>query len=207
MPRACDDSGVGGKRWIILAGAVLASAVVVGVVLLTSRSSGVKDAAGVVDPTTSEASGQAGVAVPTQPIPTGPANYSDMDDLPELVPETEDQRSPGAGTNGASGSPPPSPPPQPPPSPPVQPSAGPCTISIYAGPIPGVPNIRVVVTSAPTVDALWATVTEGGKTLRGVIALAGGRGEQVVEGVSQAAQVSIYSDPSLAEPTLSCATR
>lgn len=105
------------------------------------------------------------------------------------------------GTNS-----PPSPPPQPPPSPPVQPRPIPCTVAVYAGPIPGVPNIRIVVTAAPNVDVLWATVTERGRSLRGSIALAGGRGEQIVDGVSPRARVTVFSDPSMAEPTQSCST-
>lgn len=70
--------------------------------------------------------------------------------------------------------------------------------------MPGVPNIRIVVTAETRVDMLWASVREGSRTLQGAIALAGGRGEQIVEGVTQGARVTIYSDPSMADLTQSC---
>lgn len=111
----------------------------------------------------------------------------------------------GAQRPGGEGSPP-SPPPQPPPSRPAQPTPIPCTVSVSAGPMPGVPNIRIVVTAAPNVDMLWATVTEGNRSLRGAIALAGGRGEQIVDGLSQGARVAVFSDASMADPTLSCSS-
>jgi hypothetical protein len=120
----------------------------------------------------------------------------------------ESAQGPGMGTAGptaASGGPV-SPPPVPPPSPPSQPKPLPCTVSVYAGPMPGTPNIRLVVTAAPSVNVMWASVTENGRTLRGAIPLAGGRGEQVVEGVTQAARVAVFSDPSMSETTQSCSS-
>lgn len=115
------------------------------------------------------------------------------------------EREPGASPTGGGGTgSPPSPPPQPPPSPPAQPTPIPCSVAVYSGPMPGIPNIRIVVTADPNVDMVWATVSEGARSLRGAIALAGGRGEQIVDGVSQRARVIVFSDASMAEPTKSC---
>lgn len=115
----------------------------------------------------------------------------------------EPSRPDGSGGGGGA---PPSPPPQPPPSRPAQPSPVPCSVFVSAGPMPGVPNIRIVVMAAPNVDMLWATVTEGNRAIRGAIALAGGRGEQIVDGLSQGARVAVFSDASMADPTLSCSS-
>jgi hypothetical protein len=170
----------------------------------------------------SDDAGTSADAVPTtgQVAESGGMPSAPSSQVPVPTPEAPASRepfpsNPGTGAGGSEGTPggpggegpgsePPAPPPQPPPSLPVRPTPIPCNVSISAGPVPGAPNIRIVVTAAPNVEVLWATVTEGSRSLRGAIALTGGRGEQIVDGVSQGARVTVFSDASMAEPTLSC---
>ena len=102
------------------------------------------------------------------------------------------------GQPGRSSGVPLSPPAKPPPSVLSRHEPVPCTVSALAGPMPGVPNIRIVVTAGTRVDMLWACVREGSRTIQGTIALAGGRGEQIVDAATQVASVTVCSDPSMA---------
>jgi hypothetical protein len=79
-----------------------------------------------------------------------------------------------------------------------------CQVAILAGPAPGVDNIRLVVTTTSEVPLLWATVEQNGRKVNGAIAVAGGRGEQVVNGFTQAARVTVFADSSLNPSTASC---
>lgn len=198
---------MGGRRWAVIAlVALLVSSGLVLVALLTrsqnSDSTAEGPSGGVSAPDRTDA--------PSSVSPQGAPTRPEVSASPELNslnpggPDSGGAGPPNAPGSSPSGGSPPSPPPQPPPSPPSRPSPIPCTVSVYSGPIPGVPNIRIVVTADPNVDMVWATVSEGARSLRGAIALAGGRGEQIVDGVSQRARVIVYSSASMAEPTQSC---
>lgn len=201
---------MGGRRWVAIALAAVLVVGGVGLFTLLTRSSEPGSAANEAM-ASDTAPGQADVApIPNTQKPTPEVPVSPESRVPGSSGTDAGAASTGSPESpsgpGQSGSKPPSPPPQPPPSPPVRPTPIACTVSVYAGPIPGVPNIRIVVTAASNVDMLWATVSEGERSLRGAIALAGGRGEQVVDGVSQGARVTVFSDASMAEPTQSCST-
>lgn len=199
----------GSRRVLVAGGAALALGLIAALALLRSS-----DSASVM-PVGTDFASVTPVATSDSPAPVPTPESAPANPEPPIagVSEGADRpatSNPGESTQGGAGDQgrpaPPSPPPQPPPSPQSQPTPIPCQVSVYAGPAPGVPNIRIVVTASPTIDVLWASVEEGGRVLRGAISITGGRGEQVVEGVSQAARVTVYSDPSLAKPTESCST-
>jgi hypothetical protein len=77
-------------------------------------------------------------------------------------------------------------------------------VSIVPGPNPTVDNIRLIVTAEPSVEMLWAVVRQGSQTIRGAIPLAGGRGEQVVNGYPVTSRVTVYADPGFDPSTESC---
>lgn len=202
---------MGGRRSIVVAVAAVVALVTIGggvVLLRPPHDEPVGDAVGAAEAISngdgsSNASGQPALPTPAATDLLGSADGGGAASESRPGGSAEGPGAPeGSGGDGS----PPEPPPQPPPSRPAQPTPIPCTVSVSAGPMPGVPNIRIVVTAAPNVDMLWATVTEGSRALRGAIALTGGRGEQIVDGVSQGARVTIFSDASMAEPTLSCST-
>lgn len=197
---------MGGKRWWIIAVVVVLAGGVVALTALASRDSGMPESTAIAsDASDGDSAGAANsTAVTSLPTPsaTGAVDAGGAETAPSgNLGGAAGQ--PGTEPGATSGAPPP-PPPQPPPSPPNRPEPVPCTVSVLAGPMPGVPNIRIVVTAETRVDMLWASVREGSRNLQGAIALAGGRGEQIVEGVSQGARVTIYSDPSMSDLSQSC---
>lgn len=127
-----------------------------------------------------------------RPVSEGPGPGGDAQIGPDPAPREPPSNGPGAS------------PPAPRPSISAPPRTVSCQIAILAGPAPGVDNIRIVVTTTSEVPLLWATVQQDGRKVNGAIAVAGGRGEQVVNGFTQAARVTVFADSSLAPATASC---
>jgi len=137
------------------------------------------------DGATADAGGQ-------QPANQGPGSEGGN----QLSPDSAATEPPSTGP-GAS-------PPAPRPSISAPPRTVACQVAILAGPAPGGDNIRLVVTTTSEVPLLWATVEQEGRKVNGAIAIAGGRGEQVVNGFTQAARVTVFADSALDPSTASC---
>lgn len=126
------------------------------------------------------------------PASQGPVSGGDAPNAPGPAVTEPPSNGPGAS------------PPAPRPSISAPPRTVSCQIAILAGPAPGVENVRLVVTTTSEVPLLWATVEQNGRKVSGAIAVAGGRGEQVVNGFTQAARVTVFADASLSPATASC---
>ena len=96
------------------------------------------------------------------------------------------------------------PPPAPRPTIPTPPTSVTCQVSLQPGPAPGDKDVRIIVLASEAISTLWATIVEGERRLSGPIPLAGGRGEQLVQGMTLGATVTVYADPSLDPATQAC---